>query len=104
MELNTATKLTVSGRFEMGFFMFHLFHLAGAHENYKTCHPFRQSAKLMLGGGPHEASFAFSLGLQVDNGPSLSMPEVGFHSTPPTGGVESIRGNSVCPSSLQHFQ
>ena len=31
-----------------------------------------------------------------------------FHSTPPTGGVESIRGNSVClsvcTSSLQHFQ
>ena len=34
--------------------------------------------------------------------------DVAFHSTPPTGGVESIRGNSVRlsvrTSSLQHFQ
>ena len=62
----------------MGFIIFHLFHLTGGHENYKMCHPFRQSAKLMLGGGhmrPLTISFRFSLGLQVYKGPSLPMPK-----------------------------
>ena len=33
----------------------------------------------------------------------LSLTQQVFHSTPPTGGVESIRGNSVCLYVRHHF-